>query len=70
MPNNPLSPLEAENVRLARAPGNPKEFRDLALQMAEIMKPTADLPVASYRSRYITAPNGTNNPEVNKQVVL
>ena len=39
MPNNPLAPPTDQNVCLAHAPTNPREFRSLALQMAEILKP-------------------------------
>lgn len=39
MPNNPTVPPTDQNVRLALAPTNPREFRSLALQMAEILKP-------------------------------
>ncbi|MFO0956437.1 MAG: carbonic anhydrase [Isosphaeraceae bacterium] len=37
MPSNPYGPPDGENVRLAPAPTNPREFRSLALQMAEIL---------------------------------
>ncbi|MBX6311503.1 MAG: carbonic anhydrase [Isosphaeraceae bacterium] len=39
MPVDPLAPRSDENVRLAPAPNNPKEFRALAIQMAELLKP-------------------------------
>jgi carbonic anhydrase len=43
VPNNPLLLSSSdENVRLAHAPTSPKEFRALAVQMAEILKPAAD----------------------------
>lgn len=45
MPNNPLVPAKEENVRLAHAPANPKEFHALAVQMAEILRPAADGPI-------------------------
>ncbi len=45
MPNNPLAPATDENVRLAHAPANPKDFRSLALQMAEILRPLAHAPL-------------------------
>jgi carbonic anhydrase len=42
MPVDPLAPRSDENVRLAQAPNNPKEFRALAIQMAELLKPPGD----------------------------
>lgn len=42
MPNDPYAPPTDENVRLALAPGNPREFHALALRMAEILKPSKD----------------------------
>jgi carbonic anhydrase len=39
MPVDPMAPRSDENVRLAQAPNNPKEFRVLAIQMAELLKP-------------------------------
>jgi carbonic anhydrase len=42
MPNDPLAPASDPNVRLAHAPTNPREFQDLARQMAEILKPRAE----------------------------
>jgi carbonic anhydrase len=39
MPVDPMAPRSDENVRLAQAPNNPKEFRALAIQMAELLKP-------------------------------
>ncbi|MHB1559219.1 MAG: hypothetical protein ACYC61_17330, partial [Isosphaeraceae bacterium] len=38
MPNNPKAPPSDENVRLAHAPTNPREFQILACQMAEILR--------------------------------
>jgi carbonic anhydrase len=38
MPVDPSAPRDDENVRLAQAPANPKEFHALAMQMAEILK--------------------------------
>jgi carbonic anhydrase len=38
MPNNPKAPPSDANVRLAHAPSDPAEFRDLAHRMAEILK--------------------------------
>jgi len=57
MPNDPLATIDAENVRLATAPGNPKEFHALALQMAEILKPTANTPIDHYRSAILNMPS-------------
>lgn len=37
MPNSPYGPPEEEHIRLAPAPTNPREFRLLGLQMAEIL---------------------------------
>jgi carbonic anhydrase len=45
MPNNPLAPPTEENVCLAHAPSNPKEFHALAVQMAEILQPMAGSPI-------------------------
>jgi carbonic anhydrase len=38
MPNDPFRPPADENVRLAPAPSNPREFASLAREMAEIME--------------------------------
>ena len=38
MPVDPTAPRSDENVHLARAPTNPKEFQALAVQMAQILK--------------------------------
>ncbi len=46
MPVDPNSPLKEENVKLAYAPTNPREFASLAVQMAEILKPRGDAPPA------------------------
>lgn len=40
MPVDPLAPRSDENVRLAPAPNNPKEFRALAIQLAELLRPS------------------------------
>jgi carbonic anhydrase len=42
MPVDPTAPRSDENVRLAHAPTNPKEFHALAIQMAQILKPGCD----------------------------
>lgn len=39
MPVDPKAPRADENVRLAQAPTNPKEFHALAVQMAELLRP-------------------------------
>src|SRR5262249_197197 len=41
MPVDPRAVLSDDNVRLAPAPSNPREFHDLAIHMAEILKPGA-----------------------------
>jgi len=38
MPNDPFASLDDQNVHLAHAPTNPREFTALAQQMAEILK--------------------------------
>jgi carbonic anhydrase len=38
MPVNPSAPVTPENVHLAYAPQNPREFKTLALQMAELLR--------------------------------
>lgn len=40
MPNDPTAPPSDHNVCLAHAPTNPRDFRALGLQMAEILKST------------------------------
>src|SRR4051812_44104001 len=42
MPVDPTAPRSDENVHLARAPTNPKEFQALAVQMAQILKPSGN----------------------------
>jgi carbonic anhydrase len=39
MPVDPRSPRSDNNVKLAQAPIDPREFHELALQMAEILRP-------------------------------
>jgi len=39
MPVDPVAPFADENVRLALAPTNPKDFHTLAVEMAEILTP-------------------------------
>ena len=41
MPVNPHAPVLPENVNLAYAPTNPKEFNTLAVRMAEMLKPAS-----------------------------
>jgi len=45
MPVDPKAARNDENVRFAPAPTNPGEFRALAEQMAEILKPTRNTPL-------------------------
>jgi len=40
MPVDPAAPRADENVRLAPAPTDPRDFRKLAIQMGKILKPT------------------------------
>jgi carbonic anhydrase len=42
MPNDPLAPPTDENVNLAHAPSNPREFHALAVRMAELLRPLRD----------------------------
>jgi carbonic anhydrase len=44
MPVDPAAPRADENVRLAQAPMNPKEFHALAVQMAEILMHRREAP--------------------------
>ncbi len=39
MPPNPMAPVADENVRLEYAPTNPRDFRALAVRMAEMLRP-------------------------------
>ena len=55
MPVDPTASRSDENVRLAHAPTNPKEFHALAIQMAEILRPGTDSPSAQSR-------DGTDGP--------
>ncbi len=41
MPVNPHAPVLPENVNLAYAPTNPKEFNTIAVRMAEMLKPAS-----------------------------
>jgi carbonic anhydrase len=47
MPVNPRSPITPENVNLAYAPTNPREFHAIATRMAELLKPTSITPERS-----------------------
>ncbi len=58
MPNNPLAASTDENVRLAHAPSNPREFHALACQMAEILKPIAKTPLEGYPRLRLEGSNG------------
>ena len=55
MPVNPSEPMSPENVNLAFAPTNPREFNVLAVQMAEILK-------AFHDPRPATAPRIRDEP--------
>lgn len=44
MPPNPTAPVANENVHLEHAPTNPRDFRALAMQMAEQYKPKVETP--------------------------
>jgi carbonic anhydrase len=44
MPVNPRSPITPENVNLAYAPTNPREFHMMAVRMAELLRPTSITP--------------------------
>jgi carbonic anhydrase len=46
MPVDPRAPRSDENVRLAQAPTNPREFHALAVQMAELLKHRLVAPAA------------------------
>jgi carbonic anhydrase len=50
MPVDPTAARADENVRLAQAPTNPKEFHTLAVQMAEILKSRPGKQVGHERS--------------------
>ena len=47
MPNDPNQPSSDQNVNLALAPSNPRDFHTLGLKMAEILKSSADRPRSS-----------------------
>jgi carbonic anhydrase len=65
MPNNPLAIATDENVCLARAPSNPREFHDLAVRMAEILQPMAHSPFSGQApGTYSTL---VRNPTANKE---
>lgn len=69
MPNNPKAPATDSNVRLAHAPTNPREFQNLARQMAEILREgAASAPDLPYRPTHGAgdgepAPAATDGPE-------
>ena len=58
MPNNPMAAPTDENVRLVQSPANPRDFRALAVQMAELLKPTADAPIDCPPRRPMLADDG------------
>ena len=47
MPVNPRAPIHPDNVNLAYAPTNPREFAAIASRMAELLKPAPSEPVKS-----------------------
>jgi carbonic anhydrase len=47
MPVNPRAPITPENVNLAHAPTNPREFYTIAVRMADLLKPTSIPPSRS-----------------------
>ena len=67
MPVNPNQPMAPENVNLAYAPTNPKEFNVLAVQMAEILKAVYD-PRPAPDTR--TAPDPPLHREPNGPILL
>lgn len=56
MPLDPHAPVADENVTLAYAPTNPREFNTLAVQMAHILKPKSLHPELPAGSGIITDP--------------
>jgi carbonic anhydrase len=46
---HPRAQHSEDGIRLAHAPSNPREFRDLALQLAEVLKEPAPLAAAVER---------------------
>jgi carbonic anhydrase len=56
--NHPHSVASDQNVKLAYAPSNPREFREMALKMAQILLPMANTPPPGDPS--IAAANGAN----------
>jgi carbonic anhydrase len=54
MPSDPSAPHAPESVRLVYAPTNPREFFNLAIHMAETLKPE------SLRGRKVDGPDGGN----------
>jgi carbonic anhydrase len=69
MPVNPLASPSEENVRLAYAPTNPREFSALTVQMAQILQPEAQRAMGpaveagnGRRDGQPTAPDVTSTP--------
>lgn len=62
MPSDPLSSATAENVHLAHALSNPREFRTLALHMAEALRPAADTSIAHFRRDQLPSPVSNDAP--------
>jgi carbonic anhydrase len=61
MPNNPLATASEDNVRLAQAPGNPREFHALACQMAELLQPIARTSIEGYPKLRAARENGNGD---------
>lgn len=65
MPHDPHAPLSDNNVRLALAPANPREFNTLGLQMAEILRPRrGETPRAHAPNSHAAGPAGDGSPTV------
>lgn len=47
MPVNPRAPVHPDNVNLAYAPTNPREFSTIASGMADLLKPASHTPAGS-----------------------
>ena len=64
MPVDPGAPVAPENVHLAYAPTNPRDFRTLAVQMAEILRdrPTGQAGLAPPDAVAAASAPGSNGP--------
>ncbi|HVU86804.1 MAG TPA: carbonic anhydrase [Pirellulales bacterium] len=67
MPVDPQAPPSDENVRLAYAPTNPREFNALAIRMAEILKPGTGGGSHAVRSSGDAAANGEQSRRSGEQ---